>query len=219
MVSVFQLIPLNLNPTDSWSTIAPLAILILFTLTKDAINDLYRSKEDNKMNSMLYECWTGNSFEQVKSKDLLVGNIILMHDGDVAPADMILLSSGSDEKNPYLDTTGIIGSTKFNVKRTIPNIQRFLSTDEESSLRKFQAIVYIKEPNTDFANFSGKLKLSGFPKAIEFGVEQALFRGAIIGGVPWITGVVVYAGCETKTILNTKNPPKKTSLVEKIINK
>ena len=39
IVSVFQLIPLDLTPTSNWGTITPLACLLLFTFIKDAYNE------------------------------------------------------------------------------------------------------------------------------------------------------------------------------------
>ncbi|CAG9315347.1 unnamed protein product [Blepharisma stoltei] len=133
---------------------------------------------------------------------------------------MILLSSGSESQYPYLDTNGIIGNSDSNQKKIIPDLQRLLAPgDGDLALRKLQGIVYVEEPNKDFARFKGKIKLHGFPKALEIGIEQALFRGGVIGGVPWVIGLVAFAGHETKTLLNTKSPTRKTSEVEKKINK
>ncbi|CAG9318515.1 unnamed protein product [Blepharisma stoltei] len=220
IVSIFQLIPINLNPTDSWSTIAPLALLLFFTFIKDALNDFRRWKDDQKINSMLYSCWNGERFEKIKSKDLLVGNIVLLRDGEIVPADMVLLSSESDNQNAYLDITSIIGSANFKEVKGISEIQRFLNSAEgDAILKKFQGRVKMEEPNNDFSKFKGRIKLTGFPKAFEINAEQALFRGGKLSGTSWVTGLVVYTGHETKTLMNTKRPEKKTSLLEKRINK
>jgi membrane protein YqaA with SNARE-associated domain len=42
IVSVFQLLPLNLTPTSSWATIAPLSFVLFITLCKDAYLDYKR---------------------------------------------------------------------------------------------------------------------------------------------------------------------------------
>ena len=60
LVSIFQLIPFEINPVDSWTTVVPLSILITLTLLKDAWNDFYRGKEDKNTNSSEYSCWNGN---------------------------------------------------------------------------------------------------------------------------------------------------------------
>ncbi|CAG9312880.1 unnamed protein product [Blepharisma stoltei] len=220
LVSVFQLIPINLNPTDSWSTIAPLAILLFFTLIKDAYNDLYRWKDDKKINTILYSRWNGENFVKVQSKDMLVGNIVLLNDGDIVPADMILLASEKEKEQVYLDTTGIIGNAIFKEIKKISEIQRFLnSVEDDSILKKFQAKVRMGEPNSDFSKFRGKIKLNGFPKAFDIHAEQALFRGAKLNGTSWAIGLIVYTGHDTKTLLNTRKPIKKTSSLERRINR
>ena len=45
-----------------------------------------------------------------------------------------------------------------------------------------------------------------------------LYRGSVIVGVPWVVGMVVYAGTETKTLLNTQRTRKKTSRIEAEVN-
>ena len=42
IVSIFQLLPLNLTPTSSWATIAPLSFVLAVTLAKDAYLDYKR---------------------------------------------------------------------------------------------------------------------------------------------------------------------------------
>lgn len=133
---------------------------------------------------------------------------------------MILLHSDNEYQNAYTDNTGILGSVNFKEIKSIPEIQRFLGLSEgDQAIKKLQATVKIQEPNDDFSEFKGKIKLSGFPKAFEITPDQALFRGSKLTGTPWITALVVYAGHETKTLMNTDYPKKKTSSLEKRINK
>lgn len=54
LVSMLQLLPVNLNVTDSWTTVLPLVILLSFTLLKDAYSDYYRHKHDSQVNLMQY---------------------------------------------------------------------------------------------------------------------------------------------------------------------
>ena len=49
--------------------------------------------------------------------------------------------------------------------------------------------------------------------------DNMLPRGCILRNTPWIVGLVVYAGPETKLSLNTKTPPSKFSSLDKRINK
>src|SRR5574343_414671 len=57
IVSIFQLIPFQLNPTDSWTTIVPLSILLTLTLIKDAYIDRSIRIKDKIFNNLEYQVW------------------------------------------------------------------------------------------------------------------------------------------------------------------
>jgi hypothetical protein len=47
-------------------------------------------------------------------------------------------------------------------------------------------------------SFEGKVKLKGFPTSVIATIDQFILSGSTIEGVPWIFGVVVYTGSETR---------------------
>ncbi|OMJ91440.1 hypothetical protein SteCoe_6020 [Stentor coeruleus] len=218
IVSVFQLIPFEINPVDSWTTVVPLAILISVTLSKDAYNDFYRGKEDKKDNSTDYYCWNGNKFEPVKCEKLLVGNIVLINESQKFPADIVVLGT-KNERVFFLDTSGISGETDLMQKKAVSESHGLIqSLDRDYVLSKMAGIVSFEQPNNDFSKFRGKLKLTGHPRAIELYSQNLAYRGSTLYGTEWVIGIILYTGLETKTYLNISSPPRKTSRLEKKIN-
>ena len=218
LVSIFQLIPFEINPVDSWTTVVPLSILIGLTLCKDAYNDYNRAKDDRKTNSTAYTCWNGVKFEDTMCEKLLVGNIVLINEGYKFPADIVVLGAKS-ERNFFLDTSGILGETDLRPKKAVSETHSLIqSIDKEYVLSRMAGVITFEQPNNDFNNFRGKLKLSGHPRALDLFTANMAYRGSTLYGTEWVIGVVVYTGLETKTYLNIRSPPKKTSQLERKIN-
>ena len=218
LVSIFQLIPFEINPVDSWTTVVPLAILIFLTLLKDGYNDYYRSKQDKLTNNSDYLCWNGSKFENLKCEKLFVGNVVQIFEGQKFPADIIVLGSKT-ERNFFLDTSGILGETNLRQKKAVGETHNLIqSIDKDYVVKRMAGIIKFEQPNNDFNKFLGKLKLSGHPRAINLSDGNLAYRGSTLHGTEWVIGIVVYTGSETKTYLNIISPPKKISQLEKKIN-
>lgn len=119
LVSVFQLIPSNLNPADSWSTIVPLGILLAFTLMKDAYNDHERLQDDKKINESRYLVWSGEQFKSVPNSQLQVGNLVLLHEGELIPSDLLLLLTGGGRSSCYVNESSVNGSVDLAKKSPV----------------------------------------------------------------------------------------------------
>ena len=50
------------------------------------------------------------------------------------------------------------------------------------------------------------------------GSKQFLLRGSQLRNTPWIWGVVVYTGAETKVMKNSRDAPSKLSILEQTMN-
>ena len=149
---------------------------------------------------------------------MLVGNILLLKEGQKFPADVVVLGTKS-ERTFFLDTSGIVGETDLKPKKAVGETHSLLqSIDRDYLLSKMAGSVTFQQPTNDFNKFRGKLKLNGHPRAIELFTANLAYRGSTLHGSDWIIGVVVYAGLETKTYLNIKSQPCKYSQLEKKIN-
>jgi phospholipid-transporting ATPase len=59
---------------------------------------------------------------------------------------------------------------------------------------------------------------AGVPKQIPLGPDQLLLRGAQLRNTPWVYGIVVFTGHETKLMRNATAAPIKRTAVEKQVN-
>ncbi len=69
-------------------------------------------------------------------------------------------------------------------------------------------------PNADLYRFEGTYVLENKEtKQISVGIENLLLRGSVLRNTQYIFGVVVYAGHDTKVLLNSSIPRLKKSKV------
>jgi phospholipid-transporting ATPase len=62
-----------------------------------------------------------------------------------------------------------------------------------------------EQPNNSLYTFEGTMDLitsAGFPKQVPLGPDQMLLRGAQIRNTPWVYGLAVFTGHETKLMRN-----------------
>lgn len=220
IVSIFQLVPLEMNPASSFSTILPLCILISITLLKDTYNTFQFLRKDSVTNNSLYSHWNGFMFAQIKCKDIIVGHLLKINENEKAPADVVILLSSNSETSLFVDSSQISGENNLVMKKVCKEIQMFCnSVDPEVVLKKLVGLVKFEQPSSDFNSFNGKLNIDKYPKTIELTSDNMLYRGSKFLGTEWVLGLAIYTGLETKTYLNTQRPKKKISRMEKTVNK
>lgn len=73
--------------------IGPLAMVLSLTMAKEGYDDYRTYLRDIEANSKIYEVVRKDKREKLKSKDLKVGDIVIIKAGDRIPADMITLYS------------------------------------------------------------------------------------------------------------------------------
>jgi phospholipid-translocating P-type ATPase (flippase) len=219
IVSVFQLIPLELNPTESWNTIVPLACLISISLLKDAYNEYFLHKKLKVLNNSKFLCWDGGKFISIKAQDILVGHFIQVNENQVVPADMIIVASQTTGRF-FLDMTSLEGVPSLIEKSDVNKLSKLINSIESgaSGLSNLKGKFKVSEPNSDYSNFRASVKLENRPSAIEVGISNLLFSGGVLKGSGPVIGFVVYCGVESKMQLNTDPFRRKFSRLEETVN-
>ncbi|KAE8224390.1 hypothetical protein CF319_g2705 [Tilletia indica] len=220
-----QQIP-NVSPTNQWTTIVPLGLVLLASALKEMQEDLKRNQSDTELNSRVAQVLnpgTG-SFEPRRWRHISVGDIIRVESNEFFPADMVLLSSSEPEGLCYVETANLDGETNLKIKQASPDTSRITNPQTASSLRGHLAS---EQPNNSLYTFDATLHLqtsstagfSGVPmKRIPVGPEQLLLRGAQLRNTPWAYGFVVFTGHETKLMQNATATPIKRTAVERQVN-
>ncbi|EST09357.2 P-type ATPase, A domain protein [Kalmanozyma brasiliensis GHG001] len=220
-----QQIP-GVSPTNRYTTIVPLALVLLASAFKEIKEDIKRHQSDSELNariSHVLEAGTG-SFEPRRWRHIRVGDIIRVENNEFFPADLVLISSSEPEGLCYIETANLDGETNLKIKQASPDTAKLTSSGAASTLR---GNLTSEQPNNSLYTFDATLNIqlsstpgfSGTPmRKAPLSPEQLLLRGAQLRNTPWVYGIVVFTGHETKLMRNATATPIKRTAVEKQVN-
>jgi phospholipid-transporting ATPase len=241
LVMTIQLIP-GVAPITPLTSILPLLFVLSVTAVKDAWDDWNRRKADNEVNNRTAsisqrDLVSGSvTWRDVAYKDIAVGDQIKIYEGEEFPADIVFIKSAAHDHQCFIETSDLDGETTKKIKRALV----FTSTMTEAELAGIEATVECDAPNIHLDAFNGKFTLRASSSSsgssnpthqyalaskltgdVTFPLNetQLLPRGARLVNTPFIIGVVVYTGTDTKLVLNQQPVPLKFSYVERITNK
>ncbi|KIO29101.1 hypothetical protein M407DRAFT_228764 [Tulasnella calospora MUT 4182] len=112
-----QQIP-GVSPTNPYTTIVPLALVLLASAFKETQEDLKRHQSDAELNARKSQVLSETgSFSDVKWRHIRVGDIVRLESDDFIPADLLLLSSSEPEGLCYIETSNLDGETNLKIKQ------------------------------------------------------------------------------------------------------
>ncbi|KIM45195.1 hypothetical protein M413DRAFT_441876 [Hebeloma cylindrosporum] len=213
-----QQIP-GVSPTKPYTTIVPLAVVLMASAFKEVQEDLKRHQSDTELNARKAKVLTSQStFIEKEWKDIQVGDIVRLENNDFIPADMLLITSSEPEGLCYIETSNLDGETNLKIKQasthTAPLTNPTLVNSLHGSLRS-------EHPNNSLYTYEGTLGLisdGGIPRQVPLGPDQVLLRGAQLRNTPWVYGLTVFTGHETKLMRNATAAPVKRTAVERQVN-
>ncbi|PHH68226.1 hypothetical protein CDD80_168 [Ophiocordyceps camponoti-rufipedis] len=211
-----QQIP-GLSPTNRYTTIAPLLIVLLISAGKELVEDYRRKQADNALNTSKARVLRGSAFIETKWINVGVGDVIRVQSEEPFPADLVLLASSEPEGLCYIETANLDGETNLKIKQALPETSAMVSSSE---LSRLGGRIKSEQPNSSLYTYEATLTMQagGGEKELALNPEQLLLRGATLRNTPWIHGVVVFTGHETKLMRNATAAPIKRTKVERQLN-
>jgi len=219
IVSIFQMLPLELSPTNKYATFFPLCCVLFLTFCKDAYEDYSRRREDRQVNNQM--CMVVDTSDREgrvrpeKWKDVAVGSFLRINRDEPVPADMVLLTCSNEDGVAYVDTVQLDGESSLKPKFALEETMRITETKE---LLMLHGHLDTEPPNQLVQSFSGTLYLQGFPRGVPIDAKGFLLRGSTIRNTSWVYGLVVFTGVDTKIVQNWRKTPSKRSRIEVTAN-
>uniref|UniRef100_A0A4W4HA64 P-type ATPase N-terminal domain-containing protein n=1 Tax=Electrophorus electricus TaxID=8005 RepID=A0A4W4HA64_ELEEL len=128
-------------------------------------------------------------------KDIQVGDFVQVLANDIIPADILLLHASDPNGVCHMETANLDGETNLKQRRVVSS--------------------FCAKSPFDPLSFNNPL----YQIKIGFGIESLLLRGCTVRNTAAASGIVVYAGHDTKSMLNNNRPRYKRSRVESKMNK
>jgi phospholipid-transporting ATPase len=211
-----QQIP-NISPTNPYTTIVPLVIVLIVSAIKELVEDFRRKTADKSLNHSRARVLKGSEFRDTKWVNVVVGDVVKVESEEPFPADLVLIASSEPEGLCYIETANLDGETNLKIKQAIPETAEVVSP---AALSRLGGKIKSEQPNSSLYTYEATLTMQqgGGEKELPLQPDQLLLRGATLRNTPWIYGVVVFTGHETKLMRNATATPIKRTAVERQLN-
>ncbi|KAM9294933.1 phospholipid-transporting ATPase VD [Morus bassanus] len=190
-------------------TMLPLVVVLTIIAVKDGLEDYSKYKMDKQINNLLTKVYSRKEKKYIDEcwKNVNVGDFIRLSRNEIIPADMVLLYSSDLDGICYIETAGLDGETNLKQRQVVSEI------DPEN----FSSRIECESPNNDLSRFRGFVEHSNKDR-VGLSKENLLLRGCTVRNTEAVVGIVVYAGHETKAMLNNSGPHYKRSKLERKVN-
>ncbi|XP_069187233.1 phospholipid-transporting ATPase ID isoform X2 [Procambarus clarkii] len=210
---VLQLIPVisSLSPI---TTAVPLIGVLTVTAVKDAYDDFQRHRSDRQVNRRKSNVLrNGQLVEEYWSK-VVVGDVIRMENDQFVAADVLLLSTSEPNGLCYIETSELDGETNLKCKQCLPETEDL--GQDTSLIGAFQGEIRCEPPNNQLNKFDGTLHWEGNMHSLDN--DKILLRGCILRNTHWCYGVVIFAGKDTKLMMNSGKTKFKRTSIDRLLN-
>ncbi|KAI5188243.1 putative Phospholipid-Transporting Atpase Vd [Manis pentadactyla] len=197
-------------------TMLPLVVVLTIIAIKDGLEDYRKYKIDKQINNLVTRVYSRKEKKYVDQcwKDVTVGDFIRLSCNEVIPADMVLLFSSDPDGICHIETSGLDGESNLKQRQVV---RGYAEQDSEVDPEKFSSRIECENPNNDLNRFRGFLEHSN-KERVGLSKENVLLRGCTVRNTEAVVGIVVYAGHETKAMLNNSGPRYKRSKLERRAN-
>ncbi|XP_015268247.1 PREDICTED: probable phospholipid-transporting ATPase VD [Gekko japonicus] len=196
-------------------TMIPLVVVLVVIAVKDGLEDYTKYKLDKKLNNILAQVYSRSEKAYVDKfwKNITVGDFIRLSCNEEIPADMVLIYSTDADGICYIETSSLDGETNLKQRQVVRGFEDQSEIDPE----QFTSKIECESPNNDLNSFRGFVEHLN-QERVGLSKDNLLLRGCTIRNTEAVVGIVVYAGHETKSMLNNVGPRHKRSKLEKRVN-
>lgn len=197
-------------------TMLPLVVVLTIIAIKDGLEDYRKYKIDKQVNNLITKVYSRKEKKYIDCcwKNVTVGDFIRLSCNEIIPADMVLLFSTDPDGICHIETSGLDGESNLKQRQVV---RGYAEQDSEVDPEKFSSRIECESPNNDLSRFRGFLEHSN-KERVGLSKENLLLRGCTIRNTEAVVGIVVYAGHETKAMLNNSGPRYKRSKLERRAN-
>ncbi|XP_010529256.1 PREDICTED: phospholipid-transporting ATPase 1-like [Tarenaya hassleriana] len=190
----------------------PLLFVLCVTAIKDGYEDWRRHRSDRNENNREALVLQFGEFRMKSWKKIQAGEVVKIHADESIPCDMVLLCTSDPSGLAYIQTMNLDGES--NLKTRYARQETTSSVFEGCS--EF-GLIKCEQPNRNIYEFTATMEFNG--QQFPLSQSNIVLRGCQLKNTDWIIGVVVYAGQETKAMLNSAVSPCKRSKLESYMNR
>ncbi|KAK9810005.1 hypothetical protein WJX72_003251 [[Myrmecia] bisecta] len=210
------------SPFGGFGSTAALVFVLVVAAIKAIWEDVKRHQEDRRTNSSLAHVVQPDGSEQdVPWRDIKVGQILKVKDGELFPADLLCLYSALPDKVCFIKTTNLDGESNLKIRR--PLDLKDQAPEDCAEVLATRGTLECEPPNANLHRFTGRFtSLLSEPgldgRVIPVTVNEMLLRGCMLKNTGYVLGLVVYTGSETRIQMNAAKTPNKVGSYDIFLN-
>ncbi|CAN1321194.1 Phospholipid-transporting ATPase 3 [Linum perenne] len=203
-----------ISPVNPVTNVVPLSLVLFVSLVKEAFEDWKRLQNDMVINNNRVDVLQDQGWVPIPWKKLQVGDIVRIKQDGFFPADLLFLASTNADGVCYIETSNLDGETNLKIRKALERTWDYLTPEKAI---EFKGEVQCEQPNNSLYTFTGNLIIEN--QTLPLSPNQLLLRGCSLRNTEYIVAAVIFAGHETKVMMNSMNVPSKRSTLERKLDK
>lgn len=196
--------------------IAPLALVLLITMSKELYDDIARLMRDKELNNKMYTQITHAGSVRIPAHAIKVGDLLEIHHSERIPADIVILQTSTPSGAIFLKTDQLDGETDWKLRKSLNCTQ---SISPATRLLDLDGQLTVKAPDQNIYRFISKYEgnIDNIDIIEGISLENTLWANTSLA-IGSCIGIVVYVGKETRIALNSREPSQKLGITDKELN-
>lgn len=194
------------------ASLFPLLFVLSVTAMKDGYEDWRRHRSDKNENNREALVQQFGQFQPKIWKRIQAGEVVKICADETLPCDMVLLGTSDPSGIAYIQTMNLDGESNLKTRYARQETSKLVLAD-----RAISGIIRCEQPNRNIYEFTANMEIN--EQRFPLSQSNIVLRGCQLKNTEWAIGVVVYAGQETKAMLNSAASPSKRSRLETYMNR
>ncbi len=234
LTAIIMMIP-GVSPVSPLSALIPLVFVLFVSEVREFVEEYQKYKRDVETNRNTVKKVILKGGQTTLStttwESIYPGDMVVLFDRDKVPADIMVVFTPSNNFS-YVETSNLDGETNLKTREApqvfdnLVVVNSSLPQDQSGGLdpspddfdftNLYGHCLAFEGPNPDMYRFKGTLNGSS-----NVSINNMMLRGCSMRNTQWAVGVVVYAGHDSKAMLNSASSgvmPSKKTQVERRMN-
>jgi phospholipid-translocating ATPase len=164
-------------------------------------------------------------FKKDAWKSVQVGDFIRLYNDEEIPADVVVLSTSSDDGACYVETKNLDGETNLKVRNALHSTR---DVKHARHCERAEFVIESEAPHSNLYSYSAAIRwkqhdpkdpnVPAYDMVEPVSINNLLLRGCQLRNTEWVLGVVVFTGEETKIMINSGITPSKRAKITRDLN-
>ncbi|KAJ1349119.1 hypothetical protein KIN20_004570 [Parelaphostrongylus tenuis] len=213
VLMILQFVP-QISSISWFSTAIPLVIVLSFSAIKDGYDDIQRHISDRNVNGRKSYVVRDGHLNEEEWSNVRVGDVIRMMSNQFVAADLLLLSTSEPHGICHIETMELDGETNLKTRSALPDTAEM--GDNLDAISSFNGEIVCEAPNNRLEKFQGRLIWK--ERELPITNDNILLRGCILKNTRWCYGLVIFAGRDTKLMMNSGRTQFKRTSLDRFLN-